>query len=93
MSTILIVDDEVRFCRSLCEILEAEQLPATYTTNPQEALDIASSKAVDLVFLDIRMPGLGGMELLEGLRATDPNVPVIINKGPEWFASIGTEKS
>jgi two-component system response regulator AtoC len=78
---ILVIDDEIRFCKSLSEILEAESLPALYTTSPSRALQILTEQDIDLVFLDIKMPEASGIDLLRGLRARDPTIPVIMITG------------
>jgi two-component system response regulator AtoC len=78
---ILVIDDELRFCTSLSEILEAENLPALYTTSPSRALQIVAEQDLDLVFLDIKMPESSGIDLLRGIRARDPTIPVIMITG------------
>jgi len=78
---ILVVDDEVRFCKSLSEILEAENLPALYATSPSRALQILNEREIDLVFLDIKMPESSGIDLLPAIRARDPTIPVIMITG------------
>jgi two-component system, NtrC family, response regulator AtoC len=80
-SSILVVDDEIRFCKSLSEILESESLPALYSTSPSRALQILREKEIDLVFLDIKMSEMSGIDLLRGIRAVDPTIPVIMITG------------
>jgi two-component system response regulator AtoC len=78
---ILVIDDETLFCKSLSEILEAENLPALYTTSPSRALQILAEQDIDLIFLDIKMPEASGIDLLRGIRARDPTIPVIMITG------------
>ncbi|MCX7029517.1 MAG: sigma-54 dependent transcriptional regulator [Spirochaetes bacterium] len=81
LKKILVIDDEIRFCKSLCEILEAENLPAVYSTSSSRALQIIAEQDIDLVFLDIKMPESSGIDLLRGIRARDPTIPVIMITG------------
>lgn len=78
---VLIVDDELHMCRSLCELLESEDLEAVYSTDPLEALQIISEGAVDLLFLDIKMQKLSGIDLLKHVKAKDPGIPIIMITG------------
>ena len=78
---ILIVDDEKELCVSLSEILTEEGYPTLYTSDPRETPAILARARVDLIILDIRMPGIGGIDLLKMLRRTNPNIKVIILTG------------
>jgi DNA-binding NtrC family response regulator len=78
---ILIVDDELHMCQSLCEILEEEGFEAFFCTRPAQALRLLADKEVDLLFLDIKMPELSGIDLLQGLKDKDPAIPVIMITG------------
>jgi len=78
---ILIVDDEKELCVSLSEILMEEGYPTVYTSDPRETPAILARTHVDLIILDIRMPGIGGIDLLKMLRRTNPNIKVIILTG------------
>ena len=78
---ILIVDDERELCLSLSEILVEEGYPTLYTSDPLETPAILARSRVDLIILDIRMPGIGGIDLLKMLRRTNPNIKVIILTG------------
>jgi DNA-binding NtrC family response regulator len=78
---ILIVDDEPELCVSLSEILKEEGFPTVYTSDPRETPAILARSPIDLIILDIRMPGIGGIDLLKLLRRTNPNVKVIILTG------------
>jgi response regulator RpfG family c-di-GMP phosphodiesterase len=80
---VLIVDDEDsirRFCRVLLELSGVEVLQAR---NGEEALKVLETQQVDLVLLDIQMPGMSGIEVLRKLRENPPcpNLKVIILSG------------
>jgi two-component system response regulator AtoC len=78
---ILIVDDEIHMCKSLCEILESESLDAFYSTRPSQAMRLISENDIDLILLDIKMPELNGIELLKYLKVKDPGIPIIMITG------------
>jgi two-component system response regulator AtoC len=83
--TILIVDDEKEMCASLAEIFTSHGFHALTATEPPEAPAMLEHNAVDLVIMDIRMPQLGGMDLLRLLKARYRSLPVIMMTG---FPSI-----
>jgi CheY-like chemotaxis protein len=79
MKKILVVDDEKNI-RSLYEReLQDEGYAVSLAGNGREALERFSSERPDLVVLDIRMPGMDGLEALGKLLAEDPKVPVVLN--------------
>jgi DNA-binding response OmpR family regulator len=79
MKNILVVDDE----KALCDLYKAELQDSGYTVlvanSGTEALSIAAEQPVDLVILDIKMPGMDGIETLQKLVGNDHGVPVILN--------------
>ncbi|MFP5490892.1 MAG: response regulator [Bacteriovoracia bacterium] len=83
--TVLVVDDE----KDLCEILATELASLGANTlmahNVKQALDLIEGHDVALVISDIRMPGSSGVELLDTIRKTRVNLPVILITG---FADI-----
>jgi len=79
--SLLVVDDEEVVCRSCTRIFERQGFNVETCTNPREGLKLAQGKAYAAVLLDIMMPDLGGIEFLEQLRASNPNLPVIIITG------------
>lgn len=81
--TILIVDDEKIIRELLVAMLqEAGNYRLLTATNGREALEICQRDAdIDLVFTDLRMPVMGGMELLAELRPKRPDLPIVILTG------------
>jgi two-component system nitrogen regulation response regulator NtrX len=79
--SILIVDDEARIRSSLKEILEDEGFEVFLATDGYKALKIAEEELPDLIFLDIWMPGIDGIEVLSKLRDTFPLIQVIMISG------------
>jgi two-component system response regulator AtoC len=75
---ILVVDDEPRMQRILEIMLRKMSHEVTCADHGGAALDILRSAPHDLVISDLRMPGIGGIELLRELRSQGNDVPVII---------------
>lgn len=78
---ILVVDDEIEVCRSLCEILAAHGYRARYETESSKVAARAESERIDLMLMDLRMPEIGGIDLLRQLRKKWPDLAVIIFSG------------
>jgi len=82
VSRILVVDDEEGIRRSLAGILSDEGIDVTVTSEGEEALSVLKQRGdVDLVLLDIAMPGRDGLEILEEIGQTWPNLPVVMMSG------------
>ncbi len=78
---VLIVDDEEGIRRSLGDILEDEGYEVLAAETGREALSLAREENPDLVFLDIWLPDLDGMDVLEELKKAAPHVPVVMISG------------
>ena len=78
---ILIVDDEKDFVEmfSLRLTRQGERVSAAYSG--QQALDLLKTTPIDVVILDIRMPGMDGIETLKKIKADYPLVEVILLTG------------
>ncbi|MGE5221252.1 MAG: sigma-54-dependent transcriptional regulator [Omnitrophica WOR_2 bacterium] len=77
-NSILIIDDEAYLRSTLAIILKRAGYSVTTADGAQEALQVLLNNHFDLVFLDLKMPGKDGMELLPEIRLLDPNLPVLI---------------
>ena len=80
-SRILVIDDEAAIRDSLRMILEYEDYQFLGAASGQEALDLVQRERPDVVLLDIKMPGMDGMEVLRKLRAFDEGLPVVMISG------------
>ena len=78
METILIVDDEKNYLLVLSAVLEEEGYEVLTAVSGAEALEVLASSEPDLVLTDMKMPGMDGIELLERIKARDPDLPVIM---------------
>jgi len=81
MAKILVVDDERAIRRALREILEFEEFEVDEAENGKQGLDLAISENYDIIFCDIKMPELDGMEVLDGLQKANVDTPVIMISG------------
>ena len=79
MKTILVVDDDEAIRTLLQEELEDEGYKVLIATNARDALKMVASEALDLVVLDIRMPGMDGLEALPRILGIKEGLPVIMN--------------
>ena len=77
-NTILIVDDENRMRLSLSLVLQKENYRVETAANAEEALDCLRSHEYDLMFLDLNMPGMSGIDLLVEVHRRYPHMSVLI---------------
>ncbi|MCU0559954.1 MAG: sigma-54 dependent transcriptional regulator [Desulfobacterales bacterium] len=78
METILVVDDEKNYLLVLSALLEEEGYEVLTALSGPEAIEIQKASDIDLVLTDMKMPTMDGIDLLERIKACDPDVPVII---------------
>jgi len=86
---VLIVDDEERFRTTMCRLLSIKGLDASTVGSGQEALEKIRQETYDVLILDIRMPEMGGLDVLSEVKSIDPFVEVIIMTG---YASVDTAR-
>ena len=78
---ILVIDDEAAIRDSMRMILEYEGYEFLGAATGEEGIALADREAVDLVFLDIKMPGMDGLEVLGRLKAVGETLPVVMISG------------
>ncbi|MBI2882163.1 MAG: response regulator, partial [Candidatus Tectomicrobia bacterium] len=78
MARILIVDDEPDLCRDLKSFLTSKGHEVEAALGGEEGLEKLKSWRPHVVLLDIRMPGVNGLEALPRMKAVDPNVRIIM---------------
>ena len=81
MKTVLVVDDEQTIRETIRMTLEYEKFAVAEAADGPSALARVAAGGIDLVFLDIKMPGIDGMRVLDTLRAEYPALPVIMISG------------
>lgn len=84
---ILIIDDEEVVLDSCTLILEGTGYPIATATNGTQGLELVQEFQPDLVFVDLKMPGISGFEVLERIRAIDLNIVTIVITG---FATVSS---
>jgi DNA-binding NtrC family response regulator len=75
---ILVVDDEEPQRRVLAGFLRKAGYDVVAVGGADEALAVVAARTVDLVLTDLRMPGRTGVELLDGVRGVNPEIPVVV---------------
>jgi DNA-binding NtrC family response regulator len=78
---LLLVDDEQDYVRTMAERLAMRDVGSRVAFSGEEALQMVDEDAPDVMVLDLRMPGIDGMEVLERVRKTQPHIQVIILTG------------
>ncbi|MBI5568466.1 MAG: sigma-54-dependent Fis family transcriptional regulator [Desulfomonile tiedjei] len=78
MGTVLVVDDEKNYLLVIQDLLEDEGHQVLTASTALEALEIIEKNPVETVLSDIKMPGVSGIELLDRIKAIDPDLPVIL---------------
>ena len=78
MKSILVVDDEQSIRESLEGILQDEGFRSVIAENGERALLLIKEENIDLVMLDIWMPGIDGIDTLKEIKKTYPTTPVIM---------------
>ena len=79
--SVLLVDDEVEFLETLEKRLKKRKLSVTGARNGEDALELLQRVPVDVVVLDVKMPGMGGLEVLRRIKELKPRVEVIMLTG------------
>ncbi len=81
MAKLLAIDDEQAIRESLKEILEYEKYEVDLAAEGEEGLELFRNNKYEAVLLDIKMPSMDGIEVLEKLNNISPDVPVIMISG------------
>lgn len=80
-NAVFVVDDDPQVRRSLTSLLEEADLPVQAYAGAQEFLQAYDGSCHGCLVLDLRMPGLGGMELLERLSSEKIDIPTVVISG------------
>lgn len=94
---VLIVDDEPYVTRVLKLVLQQEGYKVTCANNGKEALTVFDSVRPDIVVTDVRMPHMGGQQLVKSIRSMETNndIPVVVmtstleSENRDWLHDLG----
>ncbi|CCK80106.1 sigma-54-dependent transcriptional regulator [Desulfobacula toluolica] len=78
MDTILVIDDDDQLRKSFCKLLKEEKYAVISAASGEAGIEIVKQNALDLVILDMRLPGINGMETFKQIKKIDSKLPVII---------------
>jgi len=78
---LLLVDDEERFLTTTQTIMNKRGIDVSIATNGLEALKVLEEKRIDVVVLDIKMPGMDGIEVLKKIKKKYPLLEIILLTG------------
>jgi two-component system response regulator RegA len=84
---VLVIDDDEVFRNRLCRAFSERNWAADTVSNGDDALKYARDRSPDLVLVDLRMPGMGGLDLVQELRAVDSSMKIVMLTG---YGSIPT---
>jgi DNA-binding NtrC family response regulator len=86
-ATVLVVDDEIGPRESLRAILKSEY-QVLVATEGEQAIRTVEESSVDVVLLDLRMPGVSGVRVMERIKAVDPDIEVILITGYASYETV-----
>ncbi|MCK5348910.1 MAG: sigma-54-dependent Fis family transcriptional regulator, partial [Desulfobacula sp.] len=78
MDTILVIDDDDQLRISFCKLLKEEKYAVISAASGEAGIEIVKQNTLDLVVLDMRLPGINGMETFKRIKKIDSKLPVII---------------
>jgi two-component system, NtrC family, response regulator PilR len=78
MRSIIVIDDEESMCVCLAIILRKEGYKVQYATQPEKAVELIQTHTFDLALLDIKMPGMSGLELLKFMKEVSTETVIIM---------------
>ncbi len=78
---VLLVDDEEEYVRTMAERMEMREVGSEVALSGEQALGMLEEELPDVMVLDLRMPGMGGLEVLRRVKETHPGVEVVVLTG------------
>ena len=75
---VLLIEDDPSLAANLCDVLKDDGFKVTLCHRGDEGLRRASNDECDVVLTDLRLPGLGGLDLVKQLHETQPRLPVVL---------------
>jgi DNA-binding NtrC family response regulator len=78
---VLLIDDEEEFTSTLSKVLRRRHMEVNVASDGPSALLILAAERFDVVLLDVKMPGMDGIQVLQEIKKRDPALPVILMTG------------
>lgn len=75
---VLIIDDEASLRQTMARILLRAGFEVTTVASGEESFSVLEEHSFDMVYLDLRLPGLNGLEILKAIRAKFPEIPILL---------------
>ena len=75
---VMVVDDEMDFLETIIKRLKARKIEVTGAESGQKALEILAAQDIDVIILDVKMPGMDGIETLREIKKRKPMTEVIM---------------
>ncbi len=75
---VLVVDDDLRMVRTICDILKVNGFRTLHALTGEDAVGVVKAEAPDCVLMDVKMPGLNGIEALAAMKKVLPALPVVL---------------
>ena len=88
MKTIIVVEDEIVNALLLQEMLKVLDVNILVLSSGNGLLETVEEKDIDLILMDVRLPGLNGYELTKLVKEKHPNIPVIIQTAYAFQSDI-----
>jgi DNA-binding response OmpR family regulator len=89
---VLVVDDDRRMVRTICDILKVKGYEAEEAYTGDEAVKKVISWRPDCVFMDVKMPGISGVETLQLIKDISPDLPVVLMSAYTTEAQVDEAK-
>ncbi len=80
-SKVLLVDDEREFVQTLSERLQMRDIGSAVAYDGESALDLVQNDAPEVMIIDLKMPGIDGMQVLQQVKASRPEIEIIVLTG------------
>lgn len=81
MARIIIIDDDRIVCEATSILLRANGYEVTVATDGKSGIELARREPVDLAIVDLFMPDMDGLKVVEAIRAMKPDLPIIVASG------------
>ncbi len=88
MAQILFIEDEILLGKSICRALQENKHDCSTVTSSEDGLEFLKKNPVNIVLLDIQLPGMSGIECLQEIKKYDPGISVIITSAYATMNSV-----